>query len=100
MVVQHVYKYIKPIGITSYHILPVAVEGHCSNILSGSHKITLRIEGCEFGKFIGADTGFNEHTERIIIEEFRKSSNIIGGKVKVNFDKFTLSIQCKQFKNI
>ena len=57
------------------------VEGHCSGITSGYHTLSLYLETCDWGtSSIDANTGYRSNTNRIIIGEFRPSSNIIGGK--------------------
>ena len=63
----------------NYYIF--AVEGHCSGITSGYHTLNLYIETCLGGRnYKDTATGWSGNTNRLIIEEFRLSSNIIGGK--------------------
>ena len=58
----------------------VLVEGHCSGITTGYHTLSFYLGTCDFGTgYKDTKTGWNGNTNRILIEEFRPSSNIIGG---------------------
>ena len=62
----------------------ILVEGHCSGISSGQHQISLYKGPCELGShLLYGYTGWQGHVNRIIVEEFRVSSNIIGGKERL-----------------
>ena len=56
------------------------VEGHCSKISSGYHKISLTVESCDMAtNFVYTSTGLSLYTNRVIIDEFRVGSLITGG---------------------
>ena len=56
------------------------VEGYCEGISKGYHTISLALEYCNWGvSSKDIHTGFNSCRERIIVEEYRPSTNIVGG---------------------
>lgn len=81
-------------------MLYLVVEGHCSGISAGHHTINLYIEPCQLDYgYRDTNTGWNGNTNRIVIEEFRSRSNIIGGKqLKPTSEKKLVESFCNQNK--
>ena len=72
-----------------YHFL---VQGHCGGISAGSHILSFHLETCDRDRnFIRGHTGWEGHTNRIIVEEFRPNSNIIGGNLCFQISSLTVN---------
>lgn len=78
---RHLFNIIVSIFSETSSIL---VEGYCSEIAAGTHDIRLRVEECaESGTYrYSVKTGTNGVAQRLIIEEIRMQTNIVGGKLR------------------
>ena len=57
----------------------LTVEGHCYNVSSGYHQISLQLGLCEDDQSGDPTTGWEQTSQRLIVEEFHVGTNAVAG---------------------